>query len=187
MSGKLGIDESRDLWENLLSWKAYFTRYDVDGNGFFREMNSARFCQIKLSPATKTVLSRRFSDKENRVWFPDYVACMVKMKSALELFDGKAKDDEDRMQLELDEVEIVHKNERLFDFDLLCFAVCTSFNVHTPQRTTEHSDLDIDKATDMKFLMIVALLLAIASCMFADVEASKQGAVLIIFKVPTCA
>ncbi|ELT92287.1 hypothetical protein CAPTEDRAFT_203951 [Capitella teleta] len=40
---------------------------------------------------------------------------------------------------------------------------------------------------DMKLLMIVALILAIASCMYADVEASKQGAVLIIFKVPKCA
>jgi hypothetical protein len=29
----------------------------------------------------------------------------------------------------------------------------------------------------MKLLVIVALILAIASCMFADVEASKQGAV----------
>lgn len=91
-SGKLGFDDFRSLWTDLVMCKKGFMKADPDKSGCF---NSYEFksvlgdASMKISNATLNAIIVRYSDKEGKVRFDNFVACYIKLKTLFDMFSKK--------------------------------------------------------------------------------------------------
>ncbi|XP_076463680.1 LOW QUALITY PROTEIN: calpain-9-like [Babylonia areolata] len=91
LSGKLGYDEFKDLWEDLRRWKGVFKEYDHDQSGNLNSfelraaLNSVGF---RLSNRTLQSLVMRYSNREGKIDFGDFIVCAVRLKTMLNSFRG---------------------------------------------------------------------------------------------------
>jgi len=92
LSGKLGYDEFKDLWEDLRKWKGVFKQYDKDGSGSLNsyELRSAlNSVGFRLSNRTLQSLVMRYSNREGEIKFGDFIVCAVRLKTMLTSFRGQ--------------------------------------------------------------------------------------------------
>ncbi|KAM8872444.1 grancalcin [Synchiropus splendidus] len=87
-TGKMGFSEFKELFTALNGWKQNFMMYDRDRSGTVEppEMNQA-ICAMgyRLSAPALNGIVKRYS-KSGRIYFDDYVACCVKLRSLTENF-----------------------------------------------------------------------------------------------------
>ncbi|KAK7103835.1 hypothetical protein V1264_018654 [Littorina saxatilis] len=91
LSGKLGYDEFKDLWEDLRKWKGVFKEYDQDRSGALNsyELRSAlNSVGFRLSNRTLQSLVMRYSNREGHINFGDFIVCAVRLKTMLTSFRG---------------------------------------------------------------------------------------------------
>ncbi|KAL8619657.1 hypothetical protein ACOMHN_019712 [Nucella lapillus] len=97
LSGKLGYDEFKDLWEDLRRWKGVFKEYDHDQSGnlnSFELRSSLNSVGFRLSNRTLQSLVMRFSNQEGKVDFGDFIVCAVRLKTMLTSFRGLDPDNQ---------------------------------------------------------------------------------------------
>ncbi|XP_014667421.1 PREDICTED: calpain-9-like [Priapulus caudatus] len=88
-SGKLGLDEFRELWQNIRWWKNVFRDYDKDKSGnlnTFELRQALHSAGYRLSTMVLKVLVLRYGNKSNSMNFDEFVMCAVKLKSMIEKF-----------------------------------------------------------------------------------------------------
>lgn len=93
MSGKLGFEDFKKLWGDLILCKRAFLALDTDRSGFFngREFEQAlRALGLEVPENVLKAMMMRYSDRDGHVRFDDFVSCYVKLKSMMKIF--KAKD-----------------------------------------------------------------------------------------------
>jgi len=91
LSGKLGFDEFKDLWEDLRKWKGVFKEFDQDNSGFlssFELRNALNSVGFRISNKCFRSLVMRYSDKEGQVNFGDFILCSIRLKTMLTSFRG---------------------------------------------------------------------------------------------------
>lgn len=87
-TGKLGLDEFRNLWLDIRMWKNVFKLYDKDLSGTLNTMelraalNSAGY---RLNFHILQALVLRYG-KNGRITFDDFIMCAVKLKTMIEIF-----------------------------------------------------------------------------------------------------
>ncbi|XP_043930708.1 grancalcin [Protopterus annectens] len=87
-SGKMGFNEFKELWAALSGWKQNFMTFDRDCSGTVEphELSQAISSMgYRLSPQSLNVIIKRYS-KNGRIYFDDYVACCVKLRSLTDAF-----------------------------------------------------------------------------------------------------
>lgn len=87
-TGKMGFNEFKDLFTALNGWKQNFMMFDQDRSGTVEphEMSQAvNAMGYRVSPQALNVIIKRYS-KGGRIFFDDYVACCVKLRSLTENF-----------------------------------------------------------------------------------------------------
>jgi len=87
-TGKMGFNEFKDLFTALNGWKQNFMMFDRDRSGTVepQEMSQAVSAMgYRVSPQALNVIIRRYS-KNGRVYFDDYVACCVKLRTLTDVF-----------------------------------------------------------------------------------------------------
>ncbi|XP_053327019.1 grancalcin [Spea bombifrons] len=87
-TGKMGFNEFKELWGALNAWKQNFCMFDRDLSGTVEphEFNQAFTAMgYRVSPQTLCSLVKRYS-KNGKVYFDDYVACCVKLRTMTEAF-----------------------------------------------------------------------------------------------------
>lgn len=92
MSGKLGFDDFKKLWGDLILCKRAFLALDSDGSGFFNKTEFERALHalgIDVPPTVAQALMIRYSDREGNVRFDDFVSCFIKLKSMMKVFKSK--------------------------------------------------------------------------------------------------
>jgi calpain len=88
-SGKLGYDEFKKVWTDLRLWKAAFKQHDADGSGNFNSyelrmaLNAIGF---KVSNATFNGLVKRYSNREGKIMFDDWIHCVARLKTLFTIF-----------------------------------------------------------------------------------------------------
>jgi len=103
-SGKLGFDEFKNLWTDLRLWKAVFKKFDKDRSG---NMNSFELRQafhavgFKVRNQTFNALVLRYSRKDGKIHFDDFIHCVVRMKTMFEVY--KEAQDGSKASFGLDE------------------------------------------------------------------------------------
>ncbi|XP_020772788.1 sorcin [Boleophthalmus pectinirostris] len=94
-TGKMGFSEFKELLVAMNGWKQNFIMFDRDRSGTVEphEMSQAITTMgYRLSPQALNIILQRYS-KNGRIFFDDYVACCVKLRSLTENFRQR-----DRMQ-----------------------------------------------------------------------------------------
>ena len=89
-SGKLGFEEFKKLWLDLRLWKSVFKKHDKDHSGNFNsfELREAfHTVGFKVSNATFKAMVMRYSGKDGKIAFDDFILCVVRLKSMFETFE----------------------------------------------------------------------------------------------------
>jgi len=85
---KMGFNEFKELFQALNGWKQNFMMFDRDRSGTMepQEMSqSISSMGYRISPQALNGIVKRYS-KGGRIYFDDYVACCVKLRSLTENF-----------------------------------------------------------------------------------------------------
>jgi len=91
LSGKLGYDEFKELWDDLRRWKGVFKEFDKDNSGNLSslELRSAlNHVGFKVSNNTFKSLVMRYSDKSGNINFGDFIMCSIRLKTMLQSFQS---------------------------------------------------------------------------------------------------
>ncbi|ESN95936.1 hypothetical protein HELRODRAFT_185955 [Helobdella robusta] len=100
-SGKLGFEDFKALWTDLTICKRAFKLADLENTGCFNSFDFKTVltnvaCQSKcgipgmrISNATLNAIIVRYSDREGKVRFDNFVACYVKLKTLFDTFTKK--------------------------------------------------------------------------------------------------
>lgn len=105
-SGKLGFEEFKNLWINVKHWKGVFKLYDKENTGYLspfqlREaLNSAGY---RLNNHVLNALCHRYSARDGRIAFDDFMMCAVRLKSMIELFRDKDPNETNKAVFTLEE------------------------------------------------------------------------------------
>lgn len=87
-TGKMGFNEFKELFAALSGWKQNFMMFDRDRSGTVEphEMSQAITSMgYRMSPQALNGIIKRYS-KNGTIFFDDYVACCVKLRSLTENF-----------------------------------------------------------------------------------------------------
>jgi len=88
-SGKLGYDEFKKLWNDLRLWKSVFKQFDKDKSGTFNsyELRQAfHAVGFRVSNSTFNALVQRYSHRDGKIYFDDYIHCTVRLKMMFDIF-----------------------------------------------------------------------------------------------------
>ncbi|XP_055880800.1 calpain-B-like isoform X2 [Biomphalaria glabrata] len=91
LSGKLGYDEFKNLWEDLRRWKGVFKEFDKDKSGnlsSYELRNALNHVGFHISNRTFKSLVMRYSNKNGQVDFGDFIMCAIRLKTMLTSFRG---------------------------------------------------------------------------------------------------
>jgi len=106
MSGRLGYDDFKKLWSDLTLCKRTFMALDRDGSGFFSRSEFQRALSnmgLEVPDEILKAIIIRYSTKEGEIHFDDFVACYIKLRTMLKLFEAKDPMDTGEAVFELDE------------------------------------------------------------------------------------
>lgn len=87
-SGKMGFNEFKELFSALNGWKQNFMMVDRDNSGSVEPhelSQSINNMGYRVSPQALVCIIKRFS-RGGRIYFDDYVACCVKLRTLTENF-----------------------------------------------------------------------------------------------------
>jgi calpain len=105
-SGKLGYEDFKSLWSDLLLCKQVFKDMDTDKSGHFNsyELREALGSMgYHVSNATFNAIVVRYSDKDGHIRFDDFVQCYIKLKSLFAGFRNKDQAGYGRARFSFDE------------------------------------------------------------------------------------
>lgn len=92
LSGKLGFEDFQRLWSDLALCSKAFTMLDTDKSGYFSSVEFGRALEalsLTVDASTLKALMLRYSDKEGKVRYDDFVACYLKLKLMQKTFKSK--------------------------------------------------------------------------------------------------
>ncbi|XP_076592692.1 sorcin isoform X1 [Chaetodon auriga] len=88
MSGTMGFNEFKELWQILNGWKTTFASYDRDRSGTIEgpELQQAISAMgFNLSPQTMNVIMKR-SSTNGRIAFDDFMSCCMRLRGLTDHF-----------------------------------------------------------------------------------------------------
>ncbi|KAJ8350708.1 hypothetical protein SKAU_G00258380 [Synaphobranchus kaupii] len=88
MTGTMGFNEFKELFVALNGWKQNFMMFDRDRSGTVEPHEMAQAVAsmgYRISPQALNAIVKRYS-KGGRIFFDDYVACCVKLRTLTETF-----------------------------------------------------------------------------------------------------
>jgi calpain len=88
-SGKLGYDEFKKLWTDLRTWKAAFKAHDKDNSCNFNSYElreTLHYIGVSVSNATFNSLVQRYSRKDGKIYFDDYISCIARLSTMFDIF-----------------------------------------------------------------------------------------------------
>jgi len=93
-SVKLGYEEFKKLWNELRAWKTAFKNQDKDKSGNFNSFELRQTFHdigISISNQTFNALVQRYSHKDGKIYFDDYIHCVARLSTMFEIFKGLSK------------------------------------------------------------------------------------------------
>ncbi|XP_069118046.1 calpain-9-like isoform X4 [Argopecten irradians] len=94
LSGKLGFDEFKELWNDLRKWKAVFKDHDADKSGYLNSYelrNAMNKSGFRLSNRSLNALVMRYSNKEGQIEFGDFIVAAIRLKTMLSTFKSRTQ------------------------------------------------------------------------------------------------
>lgn len=88
-NGKLGFEEFKDLWWELIQWTQVFRRFDTDNSGTFSspELRMAiGNMGHHISSRTFDAITVYYADKQGQINYDAFIGCVMKLKSMFKAF-----------------------------------------------------------------------------------------------------
>merc|ERR1712168_1176109 len=88
-SGRLDFKDYKSLWSDLKLCRRVFRSLDTDNSGYFSSYEfrtAVNTLGMRVSNATFNAIVMRYSDREGKVRFDDFVACIIKLKTVFASF-----------------------------------------------------------------------------------------------------
>ncbi|XP_065562640.1 calpain-B-like isoform X7 [Artemia franciscana] len=105
-SGRLGYEEFRKLWSNIVTLKGIFKEYDADESGTLSTMelrSALAAAGYRVNFKILNALVLRYGNKQGSLSFDDYLMCAIKLKNMIELYQQKDPMNTRRATFTLDE------------------------------------------------------------------------------------
>lgn len=87
MSGKLGLEEFKQLWTDIQKWKAVFKLYYTNGSGkleAFSLRDALASAGYQLNNHIVNALGHRYGSRiDGSIAFDDFIMCAVKIKTMM--------------------------------------------------------------------------------------------------------
>jgi len=93
-SGKLGYEEFKKLWADMRTWKAAFKAHDADQSGNFNSYElreTLKHTGISVSNSTFNSLVQRYSRKDGKIYFDDFISCIARLMTMFDIFKDVSK------------------------------------------------------------------------------------------------
>ncbi|KAK2707785.1 hypothetical protein QYM36_015477 [Artemia franciscana] len=87
-SGRLGYEEFRKLWSNIVTLKGIFKEYDADESGTLSTMelrSALAAAGYRVNFKILNALVLRYGNKQGSLSFDDYLMCAIKLKNMIGL------------------------------------------------------------------------------------------------------
>lgn len=91
-TGKLELEEFKELWQSIRVWKSVFKKHDVDKSGTinaFELKTALKESGYKLHSRVLTALVLRYANKDGQIEFDKFIGCAVKLKTMCEVFNER--------------------------------------------------------------------------------------------------
>jgi calpain len=105
-SGKLGLPEFQQLWRSVRLWKNIFKKKDNDNSGTLSsfELRSAlNKAGYYVNWKIMKILILRYGRKDGTLYFDDFIMCLVKLKTMLDMFKERAAKGSNKATFEMNE------------------------------------------------------------------------------------
>lgn len=105
-SGKLGLDEFKNLWTDIMTWKNTFKMYDRDQSGTLSTMElraALHAAGYRLNYHVLNALVLRYGNRYGTLGFDDFIMCATKLKIMIEAFKQRDPYNTKRASFTLDE------------------------------------------------------------------------------------
>lgn len=105
-SGKLGFNEFQDLWNEINKWKLIYEQFSEDSDGILNSSGLKEALESAGFHFNRQILSdvvHRYSTKDGKITFDDFLHCSIKIKSMAEFFKSKDKNDTHIAEFTLEE------------------------------------------------------------------------------------
>uniref|UniRef100_A0A0A1XHT6 Calpain-B n=1 Tax=Zeugodacus cucurbitae TaxID=28588 RepID=A0A0A1XHT6_ZEUCU len=105
-SGNLGFEEFESLLTDIAKWKAVFKFYDRQHSGeieSFQLRDALNSAGYRLNNRVLNALGRRYTSREGKITFDDFLMCSVKTKSYIDIFRERDTDELNRATFSMDE------------------------------------------------------------------------------------
>uniref|UniRef100_A0A336LNB6 CSON015267 protein n=1 Tax=Culicoides sonorensis TaxID=179676 RepID=A0A336LNB6_CULSO len=107
MSGKLGLEEFKQLWTDIQKWKEVFKLYDKTGSGkleAFALRDALASSGYKLNNHIINALGHRYGSRiDGSISFDDFIMCAVKIKTMMDVFKERDPEENGSATFTLDE------------------------------------------------------------------------------------
>ncbi|KAM4770840.1 calpain-13-like [Rhinophrynus dorsalis] len=94
-NGRLNLQEFGRLWKRLNMCKDLFRRIDVNQTGFIDGFGLRRAVQeagMVISDSVISVMILRYANASEKLNFPDFVCCMIRLETVTKVFKNLTKD-----------------------------------------------------------------------------------------------
>uniref|UniRef100_A0A3B3CRG5 Sorcin n=1 Tax=Oryzias melastigma TaxID=30732 RepID=A0A3B3CRG5_ORYME len=108
MSGTMGFNEFKELWQALNAWKGTFVSFDRDHSGTIegQELQQAiRTLGYNLSPQAMNCIMKRYSN-HGRIPFDDFVSCSVRLRALTDHFRRRDTNQSGNALFQYDDVSL---------------------------------------------------------------------------------
>uniref|UniRef100_A0A8D8V3P1 Calpain-A n=1 Tax=Cacopsylla melanoneura TaxID=428564 RepID=A0A8D8V3P1_9HEMI len=105
-SGKLGFEEFQQLWKDIRNWKSVFKMYDQEGTGYlspFELRQALTSAGYHLNNHILNILAHRYSGRDARISFDDFMMCAVRLKTMIDLFKARDPSNTNKAEFSLEE------------------------------------------------------------------------------------
>ncbi|XP_004536305.1 calpain-B [Ceratitis capitata] len=105
-SGNLGFDEFESLLTDIAKWKAVFKFYDRNHSGeieSFQLRDALNSAGYRLNNRVLNALGRRYTSREGKITFDDFLMCSVKTKTYIDIFRERQSDESNHATFSMDE------------------------------------------------------------------------------------
>ncbi|XP_032811671.1 calpain small subunit 2-like isoform X5 [Petromyzon marinus] len=95
LSGKLGYNDFKYLWDKLKFWQQIFRKYDSDKSGSMTsyEMRLAiNEAGYQLNNQLYQIITLRHADENLNIGFDNFIACLIRLEAMFRAFKAFDKD-----------------------------------------------------------------------------------------------
>ncbi|XP_062324219.1 calpain-3-like isoform X4 [Osmerus eperlanus] len=105
-TGKLNLNEFKQLWNKIKQWQMIFMRYDRDrfnSISSFEMRNAVNDAGFRLNNQLYNIIAMRYADEHLNIDFDSFICCFVRLEGMFRAFHAFDKEKRGTISLDVNE------------------------------------------------------------------------------------